>query len=70
MALDEKKKTFRRHHVLSRTYLMFSHFPPLRFPEYRKPKALAPFLFCMAMIVLTRGGACAVDSIVVGTVSL
>ncbi|KAI9282995.1 amino acid/polyamine transporter I, partial [Umbelopsis sp. AD052] len=35
--------------------------------EYRKPKALAPFLFCLSMIVLTRGGACAVDSIVVGT---
>ncbi|KAH8550710.1 amino acid permease-domain-containing protein [Umbelopsis sp. PMI_123] len=35
--------------------------------EYRKPKAFAPFLFCLSMIVLTRGGACAVDSIVVGT---
>ncbi|CAM0142901.1 hypothetical protein VKS41_002524 [Umbelopsis sp. WA50703] len=35
--------------------------------EYEKPKALAPFLFCLSMIVLTRGGACAVDSVVTGT---
>jgi amino acid transporter len=34
--------------------------------EYRRPRALMPFIFCMSLIFLIRPGSCAADSIVVG----
>ncbi|ORY93840.1 amino acid/polyamine transporter I [Syncephalastrum racemosum] len=35
--------------------------------EYRKPRTMVPFMFCLTLCFLTRPGSCAADSIVVGT---